>query len=384
MKIEFCDLRRIHEKSEKEIEESIKNVLRHGKFINGPEVAKLEEKLAKFIGVEYAIGLNSGTDALLASLIALNVGRGDYVITTSFSFFATASVISFLGAIPIFVDIDQKTYNLSAHNLEEFLKNPQDGFGEKVPLKKIKAIIVVDIFGQCADYEKILEISRKNNLSVIEDGAQSFGAKRLDKNACSFGDLSTTSFFPAKPLGGYGDGGMVFTKDKELALRIREIRNHGQSERYEHNSLGLNMRLDSLQAAVLLAKFTRFSEKEIEERNKVARTYNEKLKTLKNIVPPFVEESNTSVWAQYSILVNERDKLRGYLKEKGIPTAIHYPKPLHLQKVFEYLGYKEGDFPIAENVSKKIISLPMDPLKSEEEISFIVSEIKGFYNNSFQ
>nr|AQS29452.1 hypothetical protein [uncultured archaeon]AQS29480.1 hypothetical protein [uncultured archaeon] len=375
--MEFCDLKRQYAHLKEKIDSRISKVMEHGKFINGPEIKELEDKLANFVGVEFAIGVSSGTDALLASLIAMNIQRGDYVITTPFSFVASSSMIPFVDAKPIFVDISPETFNLDAGKLQEFLSNPISPSG-RIPLEKIKSILAVDLFGQTADYDKIREIAKTYGLKIIEDGAQSFGAEYKGRKACSLGDISATSFFPSKPLGCYGDGGMVFTNDKIIAEKIKLIRKHGQSERYEHTSLGFNMRLDSLQAAVLLAKLEEFIWKEIEKRRSVAELYNQRLNGI--VKTPLISEPNRSVYAQYSILVNNRDKLKDFLADSGIPTAIHYPKPLHLQPIFSGLGCKKGDFPVAEDIASRIISLPIDAYKTEEEINYISDKIKEFAN----
>ena len=381
MKIEFCDLKRQYGFLKEKIDGRIANVLEHGRFINGPEVEELEKRCSEYVGTDYAVGVGSGTTALLISLVCFGVGKGDYVITTPFTFISTAEVISFLGAVPVFVDIDEKTYNIDAEKIKEFLDNPIDKrTGQEIPHEKIKGIIAVDLFGQCADYEELEKICEENNLFLIEDGAQSFGAEQGGKKACCFGDISTTSFFPSKPLGGYGDGGMIFTNNKEIAEKAKAIRNHGQEKKYCHKLVGMNSRLDSIQAAVLLAKLD-FIKEEIEKRNWVAEKYFEKLKDIKGIRVPFIKEKNKSAFAQFSIQVEERDKLKDFLGECEIPNAIHYPIPLHMQEAFFNLNYKEGDFVISEKLSEKIISLPMDAYKREEEIDFICDKIKEFEND---
>ncbi|MBU0467121.1 MAG: DegT/DnrJ/EryC1/StrS family aminotransferase [Nanoarchaeota archaeon] len=380
MKIEFCDLKRQYSVLKERIDLNIKRVLEHGKFVNGPEVEELEKKLAGFVGVKNAIGVSSGTSALLVSLIAFGIGKGDYVITTPFTFAATTGAIVATGAKPIFVDINARTYNLDSARLEEFLKNPVDSLtNEKIPLGKIKGIVYVDLCGQVADYDRIRECADEFNLFVLEDAAQAFGAEYNGGKACSLGDVSITSFFPSKPLGGFGDGGMVFTDNDKFAEDVRLIRNHGQDKKYNHKRLGLNFRLNSLQAAILLAKFGVF-EREIDERNRIAKLYDWNLQDCEKIVLPYVEEHNKSAYGLYSILTNKRDELREFLENCGIPTAIHYPKPLYLQEAFSNLGYKEGACPISEEIAKKIVSLPMGAYKTEEEIRYICKKIKEFYN----
>lgn len=391
MKIEFCNIKRQYKYLKQQIDDNINQVLQHGKFINGPEIKILEQKCQQFTNTKHAIGVSSGTDALLIALITFNIKQGDYVITTPFTFIATAEVISLLGAKPIFVDIDKKTFNIDPNKIKQFLDNPIDPQTKQLIQKeKIKGIIAVDLFGQCADYGKIKEIvnnynTNNNNLFIIQDAAQSFGAELGENKSCSSGDISTTSFFPAKPLGCYGDAGMIFTNDNELAEKMRLIINHGQNIKYNHAIIGTNARLDTIQASILLAKFETFTNQEIDKRNKAADFYNTKLRQLsdKNIITlPHIKENNKSVWAQYSILVKDRENLILYLKQKEIPTAIHYPKPLHLQKAFEHLGYQQGDFPIAEQVSQNIISLPIDAYITDEELDYITNKIIEFYKPS--
>lgn len=376
MKIEFCDLRRQYLYLKNKIDSNIRVVLSHGKFINGPEIRELERNCSDFLKINHSVAVSSGTDALLASLISYNLEKGDQIITSAFSFASAAETISLLGLTPLFVDIDAKTYNLDAEKLKTILESED----------KIKGIIPIDLFGQPADYDEINKIALQNGLFVIEDAAQSFGAEYKGRKAGSLADLAITSFFPSKPLGCYGDGGMVFTNNDEVAEKIRQIRNHGQTSKYEHKTLGLNLRFDTLQAAILLAKLERF-EKEIKKRQEIAQKYSDNLKGLsetRRLVLPHVKEDNTSVFAQFSILLENRgtrDTLKEYLEKKDIPTAIHYPKPLHLQPSFSYLNYKEGDFPISEEISRRILSLPMDAYKNEDEINYICRIMNEFFNN---
>jgi len=359
MKINFIDLQRQYQHYKSEIDKEIQEVLDTSSYINGPKVRELEEELSKFSGANYAIGCSSGTDALLLSLMALGIKSGDEVITTPFTFIATAEVIAFLGAKPVFVDIDEKSYNIDPNKIEEAIT------------PKTKAIIPVSLFGQIADMDRINEIAKKYNLKVIEDGAQSFGAEYKGKRSCNLSDVATTSFFPAKPLGCYGDGGAVFTNDEELAKDIRVLLNHGQTKRYVHTKVGINGRLDTIQAAVLKVKLKYFNE-EIQKRQEIANRYSNELK---NVITPYVEPHNLSVWAQYCIRVENREEVINRCKERGVPTAIYYPIPLHLQEVFRYLGYKEGDFPIAERVSKDIMALPMSAFVTKEEQDYIIGVI---------
>ncbi|MDD3056481.1 MAG: DegT/DnrJ/EryC1/StrS family aminotransferase [Aliarcobacter sp.] len=363
MKIDFANLQYQHELYKKEIEEAILKVARNCNFIMGDEVQELEKSLEKFTGAKYAVSCSNGTDALLLAMMALDIKPGDEVITTPFTFIATAETIAFLGATPVFVDIDEKTYNIDTSKIEEKI------------MPKTKAIIPVSLYGQPADMDKIQDIATKYNIKIIIDGAQSFGCTYNGKTDSNLGDISTTSFFPAKPLGCYGDGGAVFTNDEELANKMKSLRLHGQSKRYHHKYIGMGGRLDTLQAAILNVKLKYYS-KDLALRQEVAQKYHSKL-NIKNskLVLPFVEEGRTSAWAQYSIRVKNRDELQEKLKLAGIPTAIHYPMPLHLQECFKYLGYKKGDFPIAEIVSDEIMSLPMNPYVTDEEIEYIVGNL---------
>ncbi|WP_323594861.1 DegT/DnrJ/EryC1/StrS family aminotransferase [Aliarcobacter butzleri] len=362
MKIDFANLQYQHELYKDEIENAILKVARNCNFIMGNEVTELEKSLEEFTGSKYAISCSNGTDALLLAMMALDIKPGDEVITTPFTFIATAETIAFLGATPIFVDIDEKTYNIDASKIEEKITS------------KTKAIIPVSLYGQPADMDKINQIAKKHNLKVIIDGAQSFGSTYNGKTDSNLGDISTTSFFPAKPLGCYGDGGAVFTNCETLANKIKSLRLHGQSKRYHHQYIGMGGRLDTIQAAVLNVKL-KYYKKDLELRQEVASKYTKALENKSNIILPFVDEKTASVWAQYSIRVKNRDEVQNKLKEVGIPTAVHYPMPLHVQECFKYLNLKEGDFPISEKVSKEIMSLPMNPYVSDEEIEFIVGSL---------
>lgn len=360
--MEFIDLKRQYQSYKDKILEKIFPVLENARFIMGKELSELESKLADYVGVKHAIGCSSGTDALLLGLLAYEIGEGDEIITTPFTFIATAEVIAFLKAKPVFVDIDEETYNIDVTQIEEKIT------------EKTRGIIPVSLYGQVADMDIINKIARKYNLFVIEDGAQSFGAIYKGRKSCGLSDIGATSFFPSKPLGCYGDGGMVFTNDDSLAGKMRAILNHGQIERYIHHYIGLNMRLDNLQAAILLAKFENFEE-EAEKRHIIGLKYNELLSGIVK-VPILASYTNRCVFAQYSIRVNNREKVAEKLKEKGIPTAIHYPLPIHLQKAYEYLGYKKGDFPISEMISRQVLSLPMHPFLTDEEIYFVADSVK--------
>ncbi len=364
MKIDFANLQLQYRKYKDEIDKNIQKVLDKSNYIMGEEIALLEDKLSNFCGAKYAIGCGSGTDALLLALLAIDIKPGDEVITTPFTFIATAETIALFGAKPVFVDIKEDSYNIDASLIEEKITN------------KTKAIIPVSLYGQPCDMDEINNIASKYNLTVIEDAAQSFGAYYKDKRSCNLSTIGCTSFFPAKPLGCYGDGGAVFTSDENLALKIKQLRVHGQDRRYHHKYIGMGARLDTIQAAVLLAKLPHYEE-EIKLREKVALKYSEKLKDT-GVITPKIKNDRSSVWAQYSIRVKNRDALQTYLKEKGIPTAVHYPMPLHMQECFSYLNYKEGDFPISEKISKEIMSLPMNPFLTDEEIEYIVNSIRSF------
>jgi UDP-2-acetamido-2-deoxy-ribo-hexuluronate aminotransferase len=383
--MQFIDLAAQQNLIRDKIEANIKAVLAHGKYIMGPEIKELEKRLAEFVGVEHGIACSSGTDALLLALMAYDVGPGDAVFTSPFTFIATAEVISLLGATPVFVDIDAKTFNLDPKHLDKAIAALRKGSLD-YPLPrtgdsslKPKGIIAVDLFGLPADYDAINAIAKKYGLFVIEDAAQSFGAEYKGKRACSLADVACTSFFPAKPLGCYGDGGMCFTADENLAQTMRSLSVHGQgSHKYKNVRIGINGRLDTLQAAILHAKFDVFPE-EIELRQKVAAKYNNLLSSLSNgLVVPRVPPEYQSAWAQYSVLSKDekhRSGLQSKLQEAGIPTAIYYPKPLHQQTAFQNLGYKAGDFPVSEDCAGRIFSLPMHPYLSREQQERIAKAI---------
>lgn len=374
MNIPFCDIKFQYEQCKEKIDLAVAEVMASGWYINGPQVKELEDKLADYVGVKECIGVANGTDALLVALMALDVKAGDIVVTTPFTFIATAEVINLIGAVPAFVDINPDTYNICPDALADYIAKHENK-------EKVKAVIAVDLYGQCADYDKISTIAKENGLALIEDGAQAFGASYKGTMACSFGDIATTSFFPAKPFGCAGDGGAVFVNDEKLAIKIRQIKDHGQSKRYCHSLIGINGRLDTVQAAIMLAKFDHFRDEEIKLRQSVATKYSSALKELaleNKIKLPYVENHNSSVWAQYSIqlLSKKREEVQDYLKEKGVPTAVHYPIPLSLQECFAYLGYREGDLPVAESVAEKIMSLPMHPYLSDEQINYICEALK--------
>jgi UDP-2-acetamido-2-deoxy-ribo-hexuluronate aminotransferase len=367
-RINFIDLKVQQEKILPALTERIQRVLAHGQYIMGPEIKELEDRLAAYVGAKHAVSCSSGTDALLMPLMAYGVGPGDAIFTTPFTFIATAEVIQLLGATPIFADIDPKTFNIDPGALAEAItslgKNP------KTAHLKPKGIIPVDLFGQPADYDKINSLAKRHGLFVLEDAAQSLGATYKGRRAGSLADVAGTSFFPAKPLGCYGDGGAIFTDDDSLAENLRSIRVHGQGvHKYDNVRIGLNGRLDTLQAAILLAKLEVFDQ-EVADRQKVAARYSAALKGAVEV--PYVAPQCTSVWAQYSILSDHRGELQQKLKEAGIPSAVYYPLPLHLQGAFAHLGHKAGDFPNSEKPSERIFSLPMHPYLTEKDQEHII------------
>lgn len=368
--MQFIDLQAQQKRIRNKIEENINKVLDHGKYIMGPEIKELESQLAQYVGTKHAVGVASGTDALLIALMAYGIGQGDAVFTTPFTFIATAEVIQLLRATPVFVDIQPDTYNIDPEKLEDAIDKVVKE-GNLTP----RGIIPVDIFGQAADYDEINAIGEKYDLFVLQDAAQSFGATYKGKKACSNAHVAATSFFPAKPLGGYGDGGMIFTDSDQLLDKLVSIRIHGKgTDKYNNIRVGVNGRLDTIQAAVLLAKMEIFDE-EVKLRQEVANRYSQGLK--RPAVAPEVRDYNLSAWAQYSILHPERDKVIAKLKENGIPTAIYYPTPLHLQEAFNCLDCGNGDFPVTEDVAGKIFSVPMHPYLAAEDQEKIIEIINN-------
>jgi UDP-2-acetamido-2-deoxy-ribo-hexuluronate aminotransferase len=360
--MEFIDLKSQQARIKAKIDKRIQDVLSHGRYVMGPELEELEERLKNYVGTRHCIGASSGTDTLLIAMMALGIGPGDEVITVPFTWISTAEMIALIGATPVFVDIDETTWNMDVSKLESAIT------------EKTKAIMPVGIFGQTADMIGINEIaSRNGNLPVIEDAAQSFGATHQGKKSGGLSTIGSTSFFPSKPLGCYGDGGGLFTNDDELAERMRHIRVHGQTERHHHPILGINGRLDTLQAAILLEKLEIFDD-EILRRQEVAQAYGDGIRN-SSVTLPMVGPSNTSVFAQYTILSSNRDVLAASLKKAGIPSVSYYAVPLHLQPVFADLGYKKGQFPITEDVASRGLSLPMNPYLSEEEVAAVCDVI---------
>lgn len=360
MSIEFIDLKTQYQHLKAAIDARIHTVLKHGQYILGPEVAELEHLLAEYAGVKHSIGVSDGTSALQMALMALDIGPGDEVITTPFTFIATAEVITLLGAKPVFVDIDPATWNIDPTCIEAAIT------------PSTRAIIAVSLYGHCADFDAINTIAYQHSLAVIEDGAQSFGANYKGRRSCGLTTLSTTSFFPSKPLGCYGDGGACFTNDDALASKLRQIRVHGQDRRYHHPLIGINGRLDTLQAAILLAKWPSFAD-EVNARARIGARYIERLQN--HVRVPILANNCSSVFAQFTIEVEQRDRVQTALKEAGIPTAIHYPIPLHRQPAFAYLGYHAGAFPHAEAAAQRVLSLPMHGFLDEEVQDTIINQI---------
>ncbi len=357
--VEFIDLIAQKNRIKKELMESIESVIDRGQFILGSEVTTLENRLAEFCGSKFCIANANGTDALVLALRALDIGPGDEVIVPAFTFFASAEAVSVVGATPVFVDIDRATYNISPECVEKCLT------------KKTKAIIAVSLYGLCADLKSLNEIAQKHNVALIEDAAQSFGAKFFNQSSCGVATISTTSFFPSKPLGCYGDGGALFTNDEALAKKLMELRAHGQSKRYTHVSIGYNSRMDTLQAAVLLKKLDIFPS-EIVARDQIATRYQKAFagKFKMQTIP----EGYKSVWAQFTIEVDHREQVQEKLKTAGIPTAVHYPIPLHLQPVYKNeFGHLE--FTESTAASARVMSLPMHPYLDEKTQDFIIENV---------
>ena len=361
MKIPFIDLQAQYQAYKPEIDIAIQNVLNSSQYIMGPEVKKLEEGLAIYTSSKHAIACSSGTDALLIALMAIDIQPGDEVITTPFTFISSSEVVSLLGAIPVFVDVDTDTLNIDASKIKEKITD------------KTKAIIPVSLYGQVADMDEINEIAVKHNLFVIEDAAQSFGATYKGKKSCNLSDFGCTSFFPSKPLGCYGDGGALFTNNDVLAEKSRLILAHGSKVRYQYDLVGVNGRLDAIQAAILNVKLKYFAD-EVQKREEIGFSYLELLKD-KNVSLPFIKKDRTSVFAQFTLRSSQREKIITTLNANGIPTAIHYPQPLHLQKCYSSLGYKDGDFPNSEAAAKEVFSLPMSPFLKQEDLVFICQNI---------
>lgn len=360
--IQMVDTKNQYLKIKNEIDSAIHEVIDSSQFIQGPAVKKFESNIEKYLGVKYAIGCASGTDALQIAMMAIDIKPGDEIITTPFTFVATTETIAILGAIPVYVDIDPKTYNIDVNKIEEKITS------------RTKAIMPVHLYGHPSDMDKIMEIAAKHKLKVIEDAAQALGAEYNGKKICTIGDIGCISFYPSKNLGAFGDAGMIVTNDENLAEKIRMIIAHGSKRKYYHEILGVNSRLDSLQAAILDVKL-KYLDEYCSARNAAAEKYNEKFKGI--FETPFVMPGVKHIYHQYSIRVKNRDKMQEFLKEQGIPSMIYYPVPLHLQDAYKY-DYKYGDYPISEEIAKDIISLPMHTELTDEQIDFIASKVIEF------
>ncbi len=359
--MDFIDLKAQYKKFEPSIRERIDRVLEHGRFIMGPEVEELETALGEYVEAKHTITVASGTDSLEIALRALDIGPGDEVLTVPFTWISTAEVILQVGAKPVFVDIDPLDFNIAVDRIESAIT------------PRTKALLPVSLFGQMPDYDAINAIAAKHGITVIEDAAQSFGATRHGRKSCGVTTIASTSFYPAKPLGCYGEGGALFTNDDDLALKMRAIRTHGGIRRHFHDLVGMNGRFDTLQAAIMLGKWPGFAD-EVVARERLGARYSEKLRDV--CETPAIRDGNTHVYAQYTIRVPDRDTLGEKLKGKGIPTAVYYPKCLHEQPVFSHLGYSYGDFPAAEAASREVLSLPLNPYLTEAEQDFVIQGVR--------
>ncbi len=364
MNIQMVDMKKMYEEIRSRVEPKVSEVLSGGYYIGGPEVKAFEEKAAAYIGVKHAIGCANGTDALQIAMMALDIKPDDEIITTPFTFIATAETVRILGATSVFVDIDPETYNIDPEKIEAAIT------------PKTKAIIPVHLYGQAADMDRINAIAKKHGIAVIEDNAQGFGARYKGKMLGSLSDIATVSFYPAKNLGAAGDGGLMLTNSDELESKVRMIANHGQNERYKHHVLGVNSRLDAIQATILNIKLD-FLDQWNEKRRQAAARYKKNLES--TAIIPFEHPDSYHIYHQFSIQVKSRDDLQRYLTDNKIPSAIHYPIPLHLQHAFADMGLGKGSFPTAEKVAEGIISLPMHPHITDEEIDHISDKIKEFY-----
>ncbi|MEW6427171.1 MAG: DegT/DnrJ/EryC1/StrS family aminotransferase [Thermodesulfobacteriota bacterium] len=380
--MQFIDLKTQQQRILPQLNARLQAVLAHGQYILGPENRELEARLAEYVGTKHALACSSGTDALLIALMAYGVGPGDAVFTTPFTFMATAEVISLTGATPVFVDIDPATFNIDPHKLAQAAAAVVNNDPSLHPLPQsdrpltARGVIAVDLFGLAADYRAIMAVAAEHDLFVLEDAAQSFGAFSNGRRAGGLGHVAATSFFPAKPLGCYGDGGAVFTDDDRLAETMRSLRVHGQgSDRYDNVRIGINGRLDTMQAAVLLCKLDIFDE-ELAARQRIAARYSELLADAPSIRTPHVPEGCISAWAQYSLLSKNRDAILSHLQRRSIPHAIYYPIPLHLQKAYEPLDYRAGSMPEAERAAGCIFSLPMHPYLEDGAIAEIAAAVK--------
>ena len=363
MHIPYLDLTYQFRALERNLTEVVEKILRSGRYVLGPEVLQCEKKLASFTGVPYCVTTGSGTDALLMALLVNKVRSGDEIIMPAFSFFATAEVVALLGAEPVFVDIESETYNLDPKKIENVIT------------KKTRGILPVSVYGQVADMDSINAVAEKHGLVVIEDGAQSFGACYRDRKSCNLSPLACTSFFPAKPLGCFGDGGAVFCQNRETYEKLLQIRNHGQKSRYHHTQIGYNGRLDTLQCAVLMIKLERYPW-EIKKRQKIAATYDKEFETLGVLKTPVIRKDRNSVFAQYTLRVKERDVFQKILADQGIPTSIHYPKGIHQQPAMKKVISRKYSLKVTETLCEEVISLPLYADMPESHIAFVVEKVK--------
>lgn len=348
-----------------EIRAAIETVLESRQFIGGPAVTELEEALSSRVGVEHAVAVSSGTDALLCTMMGLDIGHGDEVILPAFTFFATAGSVARLGVKPVFVDIDPRTFNVDPDKIEAAITD------------RTRAIIAVHLFGQCAEMDAINAIATRHHLTVIEDAAQAIGAAYRGRPAGALGDVACVSFYPTKNLGGFGEGGMIFTNDEHLAGIARELRNHGESQRYVHERVGGNFRLDTMKAAILLVRL-RYLDQFTKRRRDNAARYNALLKKVP-VTTPYVPAHQTEVYHQYSILCDRRDELRSFLQERGVHSAVYYPVPLHLQKCFAFVGCRRGSLPVTERICDRILSLPCHPMLTDTDLRYVASGVREFY-----
>ncbi len=386
MRVPLLDLTRRYNSMRDEIDTAIGKVLESQHFILGREVTQLETKIAEYCNVKYSVAVASGTDALLLSLRNLGVGRGDFVITTPFTFFATAGVIHNIGATPVFVDIKPDTYNIDPGKVKELLGEKSFHTQRlKIEASRIKAIIPVHLYGQIADMDTIADIAKMYGLDIIEDACQAIGAEYKGKKAGSLGVLGCFSFFPTKNLGAYGDGGIITTNDEKLADTLRKMRVHGAEEGYYHSLVGYNSRLDTIQAAVLLAEFP-YLDAWNDKREENAELYSELLKNIGEIDCPHIKNGRKHIFHQYTIRVKngKRDELARFLKENNIDSKVYYPLPLHLQKCFGSLGYKKGDLPVSEKAAEEVLSLPIFPELTDEEIKYVCDSIKSFLGDEIE
>lgn len=373
--MEFRDLKRQYSYLKDEMDASMQKVLADANFIQGKQVAELEKALADYTGVKHCVACANGTDALQLALMAWQIGPGDAVFVPDFTFFSSGEVVSAVGAAPVFVDVDADTFNIDCASLAHMIEKTE-AEGKWTP----KAVVTVDLFGQPAEYKKIRSLAEKYHLLILEDAAQGFGGRIGEKRAGSFGDIATTSFFPAKPLGCYGDGGAVFTDNDEWAELLKSYRVHGKgSSKYDNIRIGMNSRLDTLQAAVLQTKLPVFAKEELEWEQKIAACYTEQLKEF--VKTPVVRDGFYSSWAQYTIQLTDREErngLQSYLKEQGIPSAVYYQKPMHRQQAFANMSYEDTDYPVTNRLSEVVLSLPFHPYMKEEEIALVADAIKQY------